>query len=682
MHDCVSQIYSLLNATNQNESNITNPFGDVDNLVFQGGGIKGIAYLGVLQQLLEEDKNIIKNAKRFAGTSAGSIVALYLGLGLDPNTEIKELLSQNYSQLLDDGLALKVAYNITDIFGGYKYKNFTVRDIVLTAIDYLSALEAEMKTNPGAGDIEDKITSLFVDVLQYYSSKFGTAYSVFMRTIGKGFAKDAAQWLIKILRAESKEEAKLMTQIKEPAPIVVHKKMKTKVFATNNATTTTIEQSVETTEADTQPQKTHVEESSFDKVLERACQQAFDKCQYLQPGQTVINTTTTKEGESPIVGHVKVTDQHNVIVGNSLTNTVVTNPNATGFPVVGAAALDTTELTGFEKIKDADVQYYKAQKTTPVINITDKSELVGALLHYSLAEMLWFIVLSQVDANGMKQQIGLFSGDVVKATLIEGAIQMKFKSLGRQAEYRPDFTFKELAEFTEEDKKTPLFKPFYILAFNPGLLRTEVFSIEHTPNVIVAEAVRASMSIPVFFTPVTVSENGAPRKIYFDNGTKSEEIHYMDGGILDNYPIWIFDDLKYLVNIPGWVPKRKVTVSNYRTLGFRILDETRIDIYTKPYYGPNFTQMKRISDESYESTFGYVMGSLFNADFGGSEENNFIHRGDPPRSVYVDNLGISSIAFTLSDTDKNNLITSGKQAVLNYKERAKNNFYGEGERYI
>ena len=46
------------------------------NLVFEGGGIKGFSYCGVIKEL--ESKNMLKNFNKFAGTSSGSIFASLL----------------------------------------------------------------------------------------------------------------------------------------------------------------------------------------------------------------------------------------------------------------------------------------------------------------------------------------------------------------------------------------------------------------------------------------------------------------------------------------------------------------------------------------------------------------------------------------------------------------------------
>ncbi|MCY8177299.1 patatin-like phospholipase family protein, partial [Bacillus inaquosorum] len=61
------------------------------NLVFEGGGVKGIAYVGALE-ILEEHK-ILKSIRRVGGTSAGAIVALLVGLGYS-SCEIEQKLKE------------------------------------------------------------------------------------------------------------------------------------------------------------------------------------------------------------------------------------------------------------------------------------------------------------------------------------------------------------------------------------------------------------------------------------------------------------------------------------------------------------------------------------------------------------------------------------------------------------
>jgi len=254
-------------------------------------------------------------------------------------------------------------------------------------------------------------------------------------------------------------------------------------------------------------------------------------------------------------------------------------------------------------------------------------------------------------------------------------------------EPKDDITFQELWDLNEKLPEEKRFKKFYVTSFNMELLRTEVFSVDHTPNVVIADAVRASMSIPVFFTPVTIRERtaeGLTERQSYSNDNTHNLIHYMDGGVLDNYPIWIFDDFKYCVqDIPEFKPPMRYSLQNPHTLGFRLLDRKIIDIYTNPYFDPERKRMKQINANKYEGTFSYQMGLLANTEVNQAQENEHIKRGDMSRSVYVDNKGISAVAFSLSDADITLLVNSGVESILNYKSRAAlNGFIGEGQAYF
>ncbi len=71
------------------------------NLVFAGGGVLGIAYLGVLDYLY--DHSIFQNMKRVAGTSAGAITACITSFSL-PFNEMKAMTdSLDYSKVPQKG---------------------------------------------------------------------------------------------------------------------------------------------------------------------------------------------------------------------------------------------------------------------------------------------------------------------------------------------------------------------------------------------------------------------------------------------------------------------------------------------------------------------------------------------------------------------------------------------------
>ena len=82
---------------------------DFKNLVGEGGGVKGICHCGVVQVL--EELNILKNIDKFAGSSAGSIIAALLAIGYTSD-ELKDIMfSFNFDDLVKDRKKLLEGWN-------------------------------------------------------------------------------------------------------------------------------------------------------------------------------------------------------------------------------------------------------------------------------------------------------------------------------------------------------------------------------------------------------------------------------------------------------------------------------------------------------------------------------------------------------------------------------------------
>ena len=89
------------------------------NLVFEGGGVKGIAYVGALKVL--EQENILSKIKRVAGTSAGAFVAVLVGLGYTYKDLKKILWDLNFKDFMDDSWGItKDTKRLIKEFGWYK----------------------------------------------------------------------------------------------------------------------------------------------------------------------------------------------------------------------------------------------------------------------------------------------------------------------------------------------------------------------------------------------------------------------------------------------------------------------------------------------------------------------------------------------------------------------------------
>lgn len=95
---------------------------DFENIVLEGGGVKGIAYIGALRAL--EEKGLLKNIKRIAGSSAGAIFAGALACDFTIE-EMIALSDVNFEDFKDDSFSLfGNAYRLLKEYGLYGSETF------------------------------------------------------------------------------------------------------------------------------------------------------------------------------------------------------------------------------------------------------------------------------------------------------------------------------------------------------------------------------------------------------------------------------------------------------------------------------------------------------------------------------------------------------------------------------
>ena len=106
------------NESNTREANETKKY-HFKNLIFEGGGVKGIAYVGALEVL--EKEGILKDVERVAGTSAGAMVAVFVALGYIAE-EISDILwSINFKNFMDSSWGIVRDLNrLINDYGWYK----------------------------------------------------------------------------------------------------------------------------------------------------------------------------------------------------------------------------------------------------------------------------------------------------------------------------------------------------------------------------------------------------------------------------------------------------------------------------------------------------------------------------------------------------------------------------------
>lgn len=199
------------------------------------------------------------------------------------------------------------------------------------------------------------------------------------------------------------------------------------------------------------------------------------------------------------------------------------------------------------------------------------------------------------------------------------------------------------------------FKSLYFIGTNLSTRFSEIFSNEHTPRMCVADAVRISMSIPLFFTA-----KRSPRGDV-----------YVDGGVLDNYPVKLFDRKKYIVqkehrrlteyydriNVSLAGLERPVSeyIYNRETLGFKLDGKEEISMFRDHAEPPS-----REIDDLFEYAWAMIDTLLE------SQQNSHLHSDDWQRTIYIDTLGVKTTEFGLSDDKKTALIESGREGVKTY----------------
>ncbi len=94
------------------------------NLIFEGGGVKGIAYIGAMQIL--EQRGLLKDIKRVGGTSAGAINALLFALGYTIAEQREILGSTDFRRFMDDSFGvIRDIRRLAREFGWHKGDFFT-----------------------------------------------------------------------------------------------------------------------------------------------------------------------------------------------------------------------------------------------------------------------------------------------------------------------------------------------------------------------------------------------------------------------------------------------------------------------------------------------------------------------------------------------------------------------------
>ena len=242
------------------------------------------------------------------------------------------------------------------------------------------------------------------------------------------------------------------------------------------------------------------------------------------------------------------------------------------------------------------------------------------------------------------RQYGWYRGDQLTKYICE--------LVGRQTQ-RPNLTLAELHELALAQPGH--YRDLYTTGTNLTRQCTQVFSYETHPTLRVADAVRISMSIPLYFRAVLLDAEGQVVKGKPRPGQPVEVL--VDGGLLANYPLHIFDAPRYL---PAGLPPG--TTANPETLGLRLDRAEQIALDTLP------TGRQALAPYDIHDFSSYI-GALYTVAL---ENLNPALPGDWPRTISINTLGFSPKVRRISAQQKEQLVASGRQGVQAFFSRARN----------
>lgn len=192
--------------------------------------------------------------------------------------------------------------------------------------------------------------------------------------------------------------------------------------------------------------------------------------------------------------------------------------------------------------------------------------------------------------------------------------------------FNENITFRQLME-------KHIGKELYVIVTNLSTQFVKVLSHKTVPDMPVIQAVRMSGSFPIYFTPVKYNKD-----------------IYVDGGIAYNYPIDMFDETKvkkFSTQISTSMEKKSGATLGCITIDSRLLDAYRNGREPKPFMpADSYTDLPLATADM------LCNSSLFQA----YQERN--------RTVFIDDMGISTLQFSLTDKDKNDLMKAGYDAMI------------------
>ncbi len=200
-------------------------------------------------------------------------------------------------------------------------------------------------------------------------------------------------------------------------------------------------------------------------------------------------------------------------------------------------------------------------------------------------------------------------------------------------------------------------KDIIVFASNLNKRNITEFSAYSTPDCYVSEAVRASMSIPFFF------------KGWQFSNMKPDDHIYVDGGVMFNYPLSFFDKPRFNKD-PFNVNKNSIGLFLEPKRIYEQFEDDEED-NTKENTKKVFKKLPHITKFRFNMGIIHYLKHLFETSMNSQDIELFEESYLVTRTVFINDLNISATKFNLTETDKKNLVESGRKGAIHYFEYIK-----------
>jgi NTE family protein len=257
------------------------------------------------------------------------------------------------------------------------------------------------------------------------------------------------------------------------------------------------------------------------------------------------------------------------------------------------------------------------------------------------------------DTARLLEDFGWYKGETFKKWMRE-KIAAKVSALSKQHGVASPGDQPRLAELATwraalAAKGLHLPEPF-LVGSNISQQCREVYSAEKSPELKLEDAVRRSMSIPLFFACARGAEHGNKRDVI------------VDGGLTWNYPVNLFDDRMYLDDDENGVKTIYAAddehVFNTETLGFRVDTTKELEFNLKDWNN----EPAKVDNIVH---FGWALVTFIRA----IANKVHLHKNDWARTIFID-VGeeIGYTDFDLSKEQQQFLSDRGREGVRKYFE--------------